>query len=790
MQKRFTLLFSLGLSCLLSAQADHSDPGVPANDSEGNSAVAFSIPNSEATSGVTNIASPTDNYSTSLKVFAGGEDTLDQWSKTYTLPDVELKALSLTSRQEFIERSGPTSYFVSADYLQQIRSIDPHQLLQRVPGLQIQDEEGFGLRPNIGIRGSGASRSSKILVMEDGVPTAPAPYTAPAAYYFPTMGRMNSAEVRMGSAGLASGPYTTGGVINLISTPIPTRTTVKMRAGVGSFNTRQVHMVAGDEVGRLGYMVEYFGQNSDGFKQLDGPNDNTGFDKRDIHIKLRYLLSNKNGHRHQLSAKFLNSQETSDETYLGLTRSDFNEDPLRRYAGSERDQMNTEFTGGHLTHTWTLPQSVSIVSTVYGHTFDRNWYKLDKVNAGGENVSISNILSQPTTYAPHLAVVKGLSDPNATLSVKANNRSYYSYGFQSRFNWQKTHHAIQAGIRLHTDAIDRFQWVDDYRMGNNSMSLINQGIPGTESNRIERTRVAAGFGEYTYENNRFTLKAGGRLEYISAERENYGSEDPDRTGVNLSERSNSILTFLPGASLDYNLNARSQLFASVVRGFTPPGNSSDADPEQSINSELGYRFFNEDKFQFQLTGFWHEFQNLLGSTLVAGGNPSAVDLINGGAARSMGLELYTKYDIHPRWPLEASYTYIQSIFQEDFESDFGPWGEVTKGDYLPYVSPHTFWGQIGYSADRWGIFAQVHYQTDMLSQAGADFSERPDAPLLAGRAIVSAQAQYQLSSGFQIYGRVNNLLDEVYNVALRPAGWRPGMPRYFELGAEYRFTRP
>ena len=786
MKISFTLLFSIGLSCLLQAQVGHSDSSV---SFEKHSGPAVSSAGIEMNSDVSDDLAPAVNSANRHNAFLGGEDTLDQWSKTYTLPDVELKALSLTSRQEFIERSGPTSYFVPNDYLQQIRTIDPHQLLQRVPGLQIQDEEGFGLRPNIGIRGSGASRSSKILVMEDGVPTAPAPYTAPAAYYFPTMGRMNSAEVRMGSAGLASGPYTTGGVINLISTPVPTKTTVQMRAGVGSFNTRQVHMVAGDEVGRLGYMVEYFGQNSDGFKNLDGPNDNTGFDKRDIHIKLRYLLSNKNGHRHQLSTKFLHSQETSNETYLGLTRSDFFQNPLRRYAGSERDQMNTEFTGGHLTHTWTLPKSMSFVSTVYGHTFERNWYKLDKVNTGGDNVSISKILSQPSSYSSHLDVVKGMSDPNAILSVKANNRSYYSYGFQSRFNWQRTQHAIQAGVRLHTDAIDRFQWVDGYRMGNQSMSLVNQGVPGTESNRIERTRVAAGFGEYTYQNNRFTVKAGGRLEYISAERENYGSEDPDRTGQNLSERSNQMLTFLPGASVDFNLDSRSQLFASVVRGFTPPGNSSETEPEQSINSELGLRYFKGKKFQFQLTGFWHEFQNLLGSTLVAGGNPSAVDLINGGAARSIGLEVYSKYDIHPQWPIEVSYTFIQSTFQDNFESEFDPWGEVSKGDYLPYVSPHTIWAQIGYSGDRWGLFAQVHYQTDMLSQAGADFSGSTDAPLLEGRAIVSAQAQFEITSGIQFYGRVNNLLDEVYNVALRPAGWRPGMPRYFEVGFDYRFVK-
>ena len=84
-----------------------------------------------------------------------------------------------------------------------------------MPGVFARDEEGFGLRPNIGIRGLNPTRSSKVLLLEDGIPLTYAPYGDNASYYHPPVDRFERIEVLKGSGQILFGPHTVGGVHQL-----------------------------------------------------------------------------------------------------------------------------------------------------------------------------------------------------------------------------------------------------------------------------------------------------------------------------------------------------------------------------------------------------------------------------------------------------------------------------------------------------------------------------------------------------------------------------------------------
>jgi len=709
-----------------------------------------------------------------------GQDSIPL-GKPVRLNEVVLEAkVIFGSKFEAKNRTG-SSYYISPQEIKRFNYTDVNRTLRAVPGVNVYEEDGFGLRPNISLRGTSPERSAKITLMEDGVLIAPAPYSAPAAYYFPTIARMQAVEVLKGSSQVQFGPYTTGGAINMISTEVPDSFGAFLDLSYGSFQSSRLHTQLGDSRKNFGYAIEYLNYNSNGFKDLDDGGD-TGFDKNDLVAKFRMNTNPEAKTGQALEFKFQYSDENSDETYLGLTQEDFETSPFRRYAGSQEDRMETEHTQFMITHTLDFSDYFHITTVGYRNNFKRNWYKLDYLTLNGEREGISAILETPEQFAEYFNVVSGQQDsgPDA-LSLKNNNREYYSTGVQTKFDlhWTgtRTFHDVEIGLRYHRDQEDRFQWLDDYAMNNGQLVLTTAGIPGTEANRISDARAIAAFGMYKFKYDNLTLTPGLRYENILLSRDNFGSDDVERTGVNLSSRENKVDIFIPGIGFNYNFSKLS-VFGSVHKGFSPPGSQEGEDPEESINYELGTRF-SLGGFNGELVGFFNDFSNLLGSDLAATGGTGSLDQFNAGEVNVSGLEVLLNYDFlmnneEISLPLSVAYTYTDTEFLNSFGSAEDIWGEVSAGDELPYISKHQWNATLGFEHKDFELNMNARYNGEFRTQAGT--GNIPADELVPSNFVLDFAVKYHYNKHVSITANVINLMDETYAVARVPAGLRPGHP--------------
>ncbi len=694
----------------------------------------------------------------------------------------------VTGGPERVADTPGSAHYLTAERLEEQQYSDIHRLLREIPGINVQEEEGYGLRPNIGMRGSGVDRSSKITLLEDGVLIAPAPYAAPAAYYFPTTGRMEAVEVRKGSSAVRQGPFTLGGVLNLVSTAIPAGRAGRLSLSLGDDGSGRLHANAGGSGERFGWLLETYQLEGDGFKRLDGGGA-TGVELADYLAKLRW--SGASGGRWQQTAelKLGHTDQLANETYLGLTLDDFRRTPLRRYAASAADYLDSEHDQLQLRYLVQASRRVDVTATLYRNRFARNWHKLQSV----EGVGLSSVLAEPGRFPDELAALRGERDlAGGGLAVRNNRRDYLSRGFEAVVGFaagDRIAHRLELGLRLHEDEEDRFQEEDQWNITGGRMSLLEPGRPGSQANRVTGARVRAVYLQDEIRAGRWSLAPGVRYERIEFERLDFAASDPDRRSQPRAVR-NSVDVLIPGVGLTYRLGRGWQLLAGAYKGFAPPGAGRDGATraEESFNLEAGFRYRGR-QLRAELVAFHNDYDNLLGrDTLSAGGSGSG-ELFNGGAVLVQGLEA----SLERTWrvgqavvPVRLTYTQTEGEFLTSFSSQFADWGpRVTAGDRLPYLPAHQLLLSGGLSRGAWGAHLSLSYASAMRTEPGR--GPLVEASSTGEHALVDLSLERRLGADWRLFARVRNLADETYVVALRPAGARPGLPRTVMVGATWRF---
>jgi Fe(3+) dicitrate transport protein len=435
-----------------------------------------------------------------------------------------------------------------------------------------------------------------------------------------------------------------------------------------------------------------------------------------------------------------------------------------------------------------------ITTNAYYNEFSRNWYKLNDVVLNSEKVGIASILEAPQDHLAYMDIVNGSEDSEAdALVLKANNRTYISKGIQTKldYHWESAtvFHDLEIGLRYHYDEEDRFQWKDGYRMTNGNMMLTTQGNPGSDANRISSANAFAASVLYKLKFNNLTLTPGLRYENIELARDNFGTSDPSRTGANLTSRENKVAIFIPGMGFNYKVNNVTSIFGGIHKGFSPPGNQAGQESEESINYELGSRF-NINGLRGEVIGFYNDYSNLLGSDLAASGGTGSLEQFNAGEVQVKGIELLLNYDLLKNnasyaLPISFGYTFTDTAFLNSFGSDDGLWGEVNKGDELPYIAKHQFNTSITLEHASYEFSIGGRLNGAFKTIASADSVNEDNG--IQSNFIIDFSGKYHISKTVSLTSKIINALDKTYAVAKVPAGLRPGHPFGIYGGIEFKF---
>ncbi|HET9953937.1 MAG TPA: TonB-dependent receptor [Polyangiaceae bacterium] len=675
-----------------------------------------------------------------------------------------------------------SAHLINRRQLERFRYTDPQQVLQQAPGVYVRQEDGIGLRPNIAMRGVDADRSKKLVLMEDGVLFGPAPYSAPAAYYFPLITRMAGVRVIKGPSGVAFGPQTVGGAIDFLTRAIPEQPAGAITISAGQYGFGQLHAHAGATVGKLGFLVEGVRLWNTGFKHLPSGAD-TGSTRDDWMVKVSYTLESDR-YRNEFLIKLAYAEEASNETYLGLTDRDFRADPYRRYPASALDRMENHRTGALATHRFEYPAAhLKLTTSLYRHEYARTWRKLNRLEGG----LIRDMLLKPDDprVQDSIAVLRGESDSLAaseTLYVGPNQRTFVSQGAQTLLNVDLAQgnfsERVELGVRLHDDRIHRHHSESGYAMRNGELYPVSAPTLVNTVN-TERSTAVALHALAALQYRRLIFTPGLRTELIRMSSEDHRNEGRV-TGL--------VRALVPGAGVYAGLNDDLGLLGGVYRGFSPPppNGINQNKVEYSVNYEAGARYSRGAR-RLELIGYFNDYSNLTSvCTFSSGCDDANLDRqTDAGRARTYGFEAFATEELRLSgdWqiPATVAYTWTRGEYLNDFTSEDPTYGQVRKHDEMPYRPRHQLKASVAAEKREVGfISAAATYVSAMR--------ELPGRAPLSQSLVTDEQFLVDVSGGVQLWGpfsmflNVRNLFDSTFLVSRRPFGARPNPPRWIEIG--------
>ena len=699
-----------------------------------------------------------------------------------------IESVTIIGSEEDQKNLAGSGQIISNADLLKAMDTDIQKILTAVPGVYMRTEEGYGLRPNISIRGTAIERSAKVAIMEDGVLVAPSPYTSSSAYYFPTTGRIHSVEVLKGPAAVSQGPQTIGGAINLISTPIPNAPSGKFVQELGENGMMRTHAYYGGTSGNFGGLVEVHEHESDGFDSIANVGGDTGFDKSDLMVKARYESG-----AHSLTLKMVDIDENSNQSYVGLSQASFNANPRQRYGATAYDKMMNDGEQTSLTYVGDF-DNFNVQFTSWQNDYHRDWFKVSDFNNDkehGEQDDINELISDANNGSANAQAILDGQLP-VEIEYKHNNRYYTNEGYQFSINTTLGIHDLTVGYRDMEDSESRVQaheYADQAADGSLSALYGYIGL-NNSNNRLRESSATSYYLQDTMDFGRLDVTVG------------YRSEDYDQRHRRWSDRAGPNLTMVRTGEADnrdtfatndhttqsfgatYEVNENLTLVAGFHEGMTP---MFGADPEEADNTELGIRY-SDGAGDVEIFYFSSEYSNLAAEcTLVSGAacNPDESAVFSGGSADVEGLEFNGSWVFDGdgvSYPVSIAYTSTDATFNNSSESDY--FGVVAAGDDLPYIPSSTMSLVAGFVSDS-GLSGNMR-----LIDVGSSCSIAACGTYnkIHAHTILDLNLRKALNDAMDVYVILENVTDDEDIISRAPSeGARSQKPRTLKVGFSYKF---
>lgn len=421
--------------------------------------------------------------------------------------------------------------------VESIGARDLNDLLQYLPAVSTRPYNGGeSSAPSFSIRGLPDDGLTEYLhVAIDGVAASPLPYGWTAFSFFPLLTeQVYAIDLIRGGYAVRYSPNTVGGVLNLLTPPIPKEESYDVRATVGSYGYQSTLFSAGDDDGRFGYLLTLGERHGDGFRA------DSDFEYTTADLKTRWAL----GERDWLSlhASYIENEHRPPG---GLTVAEYDQD---RFANTRPENVFRGFRA--------LADVVRHVDTG-GGSFE--WF-------GSFSQTRRNLTAErPAFGAPtELRVV----DDDA-YSLAAGFRA------EDRFEAFGLEHELYWGVRVNEELLPN-RTTDRTTYATGVSALIQDA-------EYELTTVGAHIDDTLHLTDAWTLVAGVRAEWIPVAQ----GEDAV-VGGDFDE---TFFDVLPGISTSYEVAEWAALFANWQRSFRAPQvwgfGVSPTSPDQSLEFERG-----------------------------------------------------------------------------------------------------------------------------------------------------------------------------------------------------------